>query len=75
MKKIVGMVLGLMLASNVFAFDLKKVDEVIDKSMDITITELDKMRYYLCSPESTISLLKIDEIQIDELKSILTNRR
>lgn len=44
MKRIIGLVLGLVLVGNVFAFDFNKIEEVWDKSMDIAITELDSLK-------------------------------
>ena len=44
MKKIAGVVLGLFLVCNVFAFDFGKVEDVWEKSLDIAITELDNLK-------------------------------
>lgn len=44
MKKIIGVVLGLVLVGNVFAFDFGKVEQVWEKSLDIAITELDNLK-------------------------------
>ena len=43
MKKIIGLVLGLVLVNSLFALDFNKIEEVWDKSMDIAITELDNL--------------------------------
>ena len=44
MKKVIGLVLGLFLVGNVFAFDFGKVEQVWEKSLDIANTELDNLK-------------------------------
>ncbi len=44
MKKIIGLVLGLVLVGNVFAFDFDKIEEVWNKSLDIATTQLDNLK-------------------------------
>ena len=44
MKRIIGFVLGLVLVSNVFAFDFGKVEEVWEKSIDFANTQLDNLK-------------------------------
>ena len=44
MKKILGLVLGLVLVDNVFAFDFDKIEEVWNKSLDIATTQLDNLK-------------------------------
>ena len=44
MKKIIGLVLGLVLVGNVFALDFGKIEEVWDKSLDIANTQLDNLK-------------------------------
>ena len=45
MKKFIGLVLGLVLVGNVFAFDFDKVEQVWEKSLDIANTQLDNLKY------------------------------
>lgn len=44
MKKIIGLVLGLVLVNSLFALDFGKVEEVWNKSMDIASAELDNLK-------------------------------
>ena len=44
MKKIIGLVLGLVLVGNVFALDFNKIEEVWNKSLDIASAELDNLK-------------------------------
>lgn len=44
MKKIIGLVLGLVLVGNVFALDFDKIEQVWDKSLDIASAELDSLK-------------------------------
>ena len=68
MKKIImGLVLSL-LVSSVFALDLGKVEEVWDKSMDITATQLDNLDFDIPKAEDVEA--KVDnEMRITELES------
>ena len=71
MKKIIGLVLGLVLVGNVFAFDFGKVEEVWNKSMDIAITELDNLDSDIPRAEDVEA--KVDnEMYISELESKVT---
>lgn len=68
MKKIIGLVLGLILVSNVFALDFGKVEEVWDKSMDIAITQLDNLDFDIPKAEDVEA--KVDnDMYITELES------
>ena len=44
MKKVIGLLLGLVLVGNVFAFDFGKVEQVWEKSLDIANTQLDNLK-------------------------------
>ena len=71
MKKIIGVVLGLVLVGNVFALDLGKVEKVWDKSMDIVITELDNLDFDIPRAEDVEA--KVDnEMYVTELESKVT---
>ena len=68
MKKIIGLVLGLVLVGNVFALDFGKVEEVWDKSMDIAITQLDNLDFDIPRAEDVEA--KVDnEMYITDLES------
>lgn len=68
MKKIIGLVLGLVLVGNVFALDLDKVEEVWNKSMDIASTEFDNLDFDIPRAEDVEA--KVDnEMYITELES------
>ena len=67
MKKIIVLFLGLALVGNVFAFDLGKVEEVWDKSLDIANTELDNLDFDIPRAEDVEA--KVDnEMYITELE-------
>ena len=68
MKKIIGLVLGLVLVSNVFALDLGKVEEVWNKSMDIAITELDNLDFDIPRAEDVEAKVN-NEMYVTELES------
>ena len=68
MKKIIGLVLGLVLVCNVFALDLGKVEEVWDKSMDIAITELDNLDFDIPRAEDVEAKVN-NEMYVTELES------
>ena len=68
MKKIIGLVLGLVLVSNVFALDFGKVEEVWNKSMDIAITELDNLDFDIPRAEDVEAKVN-NEMYISELES------
>lgn len=68
MKKIVGLVLGLVLVSNVFAFDFDKVEQVWEKSLDIASTQLDNLDFDIPRAEDVEA--EVDkEMRITELES------
>ena len=71
MKKIIGVVLGLVLVGNVFALDLGKVEEVWDKSMDIAITELDNLDFDIPKAEDVETKVN-NEMYVSELESKVT---
>ena len=71
MKKIIGLVLGLVLVSNVFALDFGKVEEVWDKSMDIAITELDNLDFDIPRAEDVEAKVN-NEMYVTELESKVT---
>ena len=71
MKKIIGLVLGLVLVSNVFALDLGKVEEVWNKSMDIAITELDNLDFDIPRAEDVEAKVN-NEMYVTELESKVT---
>lgn len=68
MKKIIGLVLGLVLVGNVFALDLGKVEEVWDKSMDIATTELDNLDFDIPRAEDVEKKVN-NEMYVTELES------
>lgn len=69
MKKIIGLVLGLVLVGNVFALDFDKVEEVWDKSMDIAITELDNLKDSDIPRAEDVEAKVNNEMYITELES------
>ena len=71
MKKIIGLVLGLVLVSNVFALDLGKVEQVWDKSIDIAITELDNLDFDIPRAEDVEAKVN-NEMYVTELESKVT---
>ena len=71
MKKIIGVVLGVVLVSNVFALDLGKVEEVWGKSMDIAITELDNLDFDIPKAEDVETKVS-NEMYVTELESKVT---
>lgn len=68
MKKIIGLLLGLVLVSNIFALDFGKVEEVWDKSMDIAITELDNLDFDIPKAEDVEAKVN-SEMYVTELES------
>ena len=68
MKRIIGLVLGLVLVGNVFALDLGKVEQVWDKSMDIAITELDNLDFDIPRAEDVEAKVN-NEMYVTELES------
>lgn len=71
MKRIIGLLLGLVLVGNVFALDLGKVEEVWDKSMDIAITELDNLDFDIPKAEDVEAKVN-NEMYITNLESKVT---
>ena len=71
MKKIIGLVLGLVLVCNVFALDLGKVEQVWDKSIDIAITELDNLDFDIPRAEDVEAKVN-NEMYVTELESKVT---
>lgn len=69
MKKIIGLVLGLVLVGNAFAFDFDKVGEVWDKSLDIAITELDNLKDSGIPRAEDVETKVDKEMYITELES------
>ena len=72
MKKVIGLVLGLVLVGNVFALDLGKVEEVWDKSMDIAITELDNLKDFDIPRAEDVEAKVNNEMYVTELESKVT---
>ena len=68
MKKAIGLFLGLVLVSNIFALDLGKVEEVLNKSMDIAITELDNLDFDIPRAEDVETKVN-NEMYVTELES------
>ena len=68
MKRIIGLLLGLVLVGNVFALDFDKVEEVWDKSLDIAITELDNLDFDIPKAEDVEKKVNND-MYITELES------
>ena len=68
MKKIIVLFLGLVLVGNVFALDLGEVEEVLDKSMDIAITELDNLDFDIPRAEDVETKVN-NEMYVSELES------
>lgn len=72
MKKIIGLLLGLVLVGNVFALDLGKVEEVWDKSMDIAITEFDNLKDFDIPRAEDVEAKVNNEMYVSELESKVT---
>ena len=72
MKKIIGLVLGLVLVGNVFAFDFGKVEEIWNKSMDIATVELDNLKDSDIPRAEDVEAKVNNEIYITELESKVT---
>ena len=71
MKKIIVLFLGLVLVGNVFALDLGKAEEVWNKSMDISITELDNLDFDIPRAEDVEAKVN-NEMYVSELESKVT---
>ena len=68
MKKVIVLFLGLVLVGNVFALDFGKVEEVWNKSMDISITELDNLDFDIPRAEDVEAKVN-NEMYVTELES------
>ena len=68
MKRIIGLLLGLVLVGNVFALDFGKVEEVWNKSLDIAITQLDNLDFDIPRAEDVEAEVD-NEMYITELES------
>ena len=68
MKRIIGLLLGLVLVGNVFALDFGKVEEVWDKSLDIATTQLDNLDFDIPRAEEVEAKVN-NEMYITELES------
>lgn len=69
MKKVIGLVLGLVLVGNVFAFDFDKVEEVWDKSLDIATAELDSLKDSDIPKAEDVNAKVNNEMYVTELES------
>ena len=67
MKRIIGLLLGLVLVGNVFALDFDKVEEVWEKSLDIANTQLDNLDFDIPRAEDVESEVD-NEMYITELE-------
>ena len=72
MKRIIGLFLGLVLVSNVFALDFNKIEEVWDKSMDIASAELDNLKDFDIPRAEDVEKEVNNEMYITELESKVT---
>ena len=68
MKKVIGLLLGLVLVSNVFALDFGKVEQVWEKSLDIANTQLDNLDFDIPRAEDVEAKVNND-MYIIELES------
>lgn len=68
MKKLIGLVLGLVLVGNISALDFDKIEQVWNKSMDIAITELDNLDFDIPKAEDVEAKVN-KEMYITELES------
>lgn len=68
MKKIIGLVLGLVLVCNVFALDFGKVEQVWEKSLDIANTQLDNLDFDIPRAEDVEAKVNND-MYVTELES------
>ena len=68
MKRIIGLLLGLVLVGNAFALDFNKVEQVWEKSLDIANTQLDNLDFDIPRAEDVEA--KVDkEMYVTELES------
>lgn len=75
MKKIIGLVLGLVLVGNVFALDFNKIEEVWDKSLDIATTELDNLKDFDIPRAEDVEAKVDNEMYVTELECKVTELR
>ena len=68
MKKIIGLLLGLVVVSNVFAFDFDKIEDVWEKSLDIATTELDNLKDFDIPRAEDVEAKVDKEMYITELE-------
>ena len=68
MKRIIGLLLGLVLVGNVFALDFGKVEQVWEKSLDIANTQLDNLDFDIPKAEDVEKKVNND-MYITELES------
>ena len=69
MKKVIGLVLGLVLVGNVFALNLGKVEEVWEKSTDIANIELDNLKDFDIPKAEDVEAKVDNEMYVTELES------
>ena len=69
MKKILAICLGLFLVNGLFAFDLNKVGEVVEKSMDVAIIELDNLKDFDIPKAEEVEEKVNREMYVSELES------
>ena len=67
MKRIIGLLLGLVVVSNIFALDLGKVEQIWDKSMDIANTQLDNLDFDIPKAEDVEAKVN-NEMYVTELE-------
>ena len=68
MKRIIGLVLGLVVVNSLFALDFGKIEEVWNKSMDVAITQLDNLDFDIPKAEDVEAKVN-NEMYITELES------
>ena len=71
MKKIIGLVLGVVLINSLFALDFGKVEEVWEKSMNIANIELDNLDFDIPKAEDVEAKVN-NEMYVTELESKVT---
>ena len=69
MKKVIGLLLGLFLVGNVFAFDFDKIEQVWEKSLDIANTELDNLKASDIPKAEEVEAKVNSEMYVTELES------
>ena len=71
MKRVIVLFLGIVLVNSLFSLDLGKVEEVWNKSMDISITELDNLDFDIPRAEDVEAEVN-NEMYVTELESKVT---